>query len=58
LHNWAGRGKASGVELGQIRSEGAALFRIRDGKVRSLIAYLDRARALADLGLAPGGEAP
>ena len=45
-----GRGRASGVEIGERR---ANLFRLRAGKVTSLIVYWDRARALADAGLAP-----
>lgn len=43
-----GRGKASGVEIGGHR---ANLFRLRAGKVTSLVVYWDRARALADVGL-------
>jgi ketosteroid isomerase-like protein len=52
----SGRGKTSGVELGQMRARGASLFHIRDGKVTRLVNYLDREHALADLRLAP--EAP
>jgi ketosteroid isomerase-like protein len=44
-----GRGKASGVEIGERR---ANLFRLHAGKVTSLVVYWDRARALADAGLA------
>jgi ketosteroid isomerase-like protein len=44
-----GRGKASGVEIGEAR---ANLFQLRGGKVTSLVVYWDRARALADAGLA------
>jgi ketosteroid isomerase-like protein len=46
-----GRGKASGVQTAQER---ANLFQLRDGKVTRLVAYWDRNRAFADLGLAPG----
>ncbi len=42
-----GRGKRSGVEI--VKSEGAVLFELRDGKVARLVAYLDRRRALSDL---------
>jgi ketosteroid isomerase-like protein len=49
--SFKGRGKTSGLELARIRTEGAALFRVRQGKVAKLIIYWDRARALADLGL-------
>jgi ketosteroid isomerase-like protein len=45
-----GRGKASGLEIGEKR---ANLFRLRAGKVTSLAVYWDRARALVDAGLAP-----
>jgi ketosteroid isomerase-like protein len=48
-----GRGKTSGVDLGQIMSdrESADLFHIRDGQVTRLVIYYDTDRALADLGL-------
>ena len=46
-----GRGKTSGVELGQVQAKGAGLFHVRDGNVTSYVHCFDRGRALADLGL-------
>jgi ketosteroid isomerase-like protein len=46
-----GRGRTSGIDIAQVGAEGAHIFHLRDGKVMRLIAYVDRARALADLGL-------
>ena len=58
LHHGSGRGKGSGLDIGQIQSESAHVFHIRDGKVIKLVNYFgDRDRALADLGLAPEGGA-
>jgi len=48
LSHFSGRGKMSGLEVGQ---KGAELFHIRDGKVTRLVTYWERERALADLGL-------
>jgi ketosteroid isomerase-like protein len=47
----SGQGKASGLDVGQIRAEGTDVFHIRQGKVTKLVLYADRDRALADLGL-------
>jgi ketosteroid isomerase-like protein len=51
LTHRSGRGKTSGLEVGQLRSRAADLFHVRDGKVTKYVAYWDRDRALADLGL-------
>ena len=54
----SGRGKTSGLDIGQMQAQGAHLFHVRDGKVTRWVAYFDRDRALADLGLVPEGDTP
>ena len=51
LVHWSGRGKTSGLELGPMRTKGASLFHVRDGKVTRLVLYLDRELGLEELGL-------
>jgi ketosteroid isomerase-like protein len=46
-----GRSRTSGAAPRQIDATGANLFHVRGGKVTRFVLYLDRDRALADLGL-------
>lgn len=56
LFRVSGRGKRSGVELGEVGAGAAQVFHIRGGKVIRRIIYLDRERAFADLGLGVHGK--
>jgi ketosteroid isomerase-like protein len=49
----SGRGKTSGMDVGQLGAKGANLFHVRSGKVTRYVIYWDRELALADLGLNP-----
>lgn len=51
LFHLRGVGKTSGLDLGQIRTSLASLFHVNDGKVTTLVNYVDSAHALADLDL-------
>jgi hypothetical protein len=51
LVRFGGRGKTSGLELGQVGATEATLLQVRGGKGTRLALYFDRNRALADLGL-------
>src|SRR5207253_5493115 len=60
LIHYHGRGKASGVDLGEIGATSAQLYHVRDGKVTRWVSYWDRERAFADVGLASedGADSP
>jgi ketosteroid isomerase-like protein len=47
----SGRGRESGLDVRSIVTRGANVFFLRNGRVVRLVAYWDRERALADLGL-------
>jgi ketosteroid isomerase-like protein len=57
LHRYGGVGKTSGLQIGEIASQGADLFHHRGGRVTRLVLYWDCRRALADLGVSPEGDA-
>jgi ketosteroid isomerase-like protein len=57
LTRFSGRGRTSGLEIGQMQANGANLFHVSSGKVIRSVFYFDRERALADLGLASEGDA-
>jgi hypothetical protein len=50
VHVTGGRGKTSGLELREVRTEGASLFQVHNSKVTRFVNYWERDRALADLG--------
>ncbi len=55
LVRFSGRGRTSGLEIGQVDTKNACVFDIDGGAVRKLILYWDRERLFADLGLGPTG---
>jgi ketosteroid isomerase-like protein len=48
---YSGRGKIGGMEVAQFHPKGVWLVHVHDGRVRKIVRYWDRERALADLGL-------
>src|SRR2546421_5761470 len=52
LARFSGRGRTSGLDVGEMRTMGAALYHLRDGKVIKAVHYWNRERGLAELGLA------
>jgi ketosteroid isomerase-like protein len=58
LFRLSGRGKSSGLDVGQVGAKGAGVLHVRDGKVTKLICWWDRRRGFADLGLAPEAGSP
>lgn len=56
LDRATGRGRTSGLDLGQMRAEGAVLMTVRDGRVTRLALYWDRRRAHVEAGLASAGD--
>jgi hypothetical protein len=57
LHD-RGRGKTSGVEVGEISTRGANLLHVHGGKVTRLVLYWSRERAFTDLGLTSEASFP
>jgi ketosteroid isomerase-like protein len=51
-----GRGRMSGLEVGQLAPQGADVLTICEGKVRSFILYFDLQHASVDLGLSLAAE--
>ena len=54
LHRVRARGKMSGLQIEEDLTKGAVLFAVHQGKVKRLVTYLRRDRALADLALEDG----
>jgi ketosteroid isomerase-like protein len=51
LAQFSARGKASGLDVEQMRSKGPVLFHFRHRTVTRFVTYWERQHALADLGL-------
>jgi ketosteroid isomerase-like protein len=57
LMRYGGRGKTSGVELGEMRSRAVSVWHICAGKVARIACWWDRDRGFAALGLTPDSDA-
>ena len=51
IHHYRARGKKSGLDLGDMRGEAAAVFHVSNGRVTRIVHYFDRGAALEALGL-------
>jgi ketosteroid isomerase-like protein len=51
LVNYSGRGKISGLPIGDVGAKGASIYELNGGQVTRAVTYYDRDRAFADLGL-------
>jgi ketosteroid isomerase-like protein len=51
LMHFTGRGKTSGLDVGEIAIRGLNLFHVRGGRVTRLVPYWDRERTLEAVGL-------
>jgi ketosteroid isomerase-like protein len=51
LSHFRGRGKTSGLDVGQMHTKAAELFHVRGGKVTRLVIWANREHAFTDLGL-------
>ena len=51
FHHYRARGKKSGLDLGHMRGDAAAVFHVSNGKVTRLVHYFDRGTALEAVGL-------
>jgi ketosteroid isomerase-like protein len=51
VFRFVGTGRGSGIDIAQVRANGAHLFHLHGGRVTKLVNYADATLAFADLGL-------